>query len=68
MSRYIGDGVVVVGDYNGKEVTGVVVSSRYIGNQLMYTVLLDNPLRMRWRDTLIGKVLLSNSEIKVALC
>jgi hypothetical protein len=65
--RFIGDGIKVKGRFGDIMVTGCIVSSRIISNELMYSVLLDKPLSLRWRPELVTTVLLSNNDIEVAL-
>ena len=67
MSRFMGDGIKVKGRFGDISITGRIISSRIISNELMYTVLLDNPLSFRWRDNPVNTVLLSNNNIEVAL-
>ena len=67
MSRFIGDGIRIKGRFGDKLVTGRIISSRIISNELMYSVLLDKPLSLRWRTEPVSTVLLSNDEIEVAL-
>ena len=67
MSRYIGNGVKVKGLMGNPSYSGTVLSSRYIGNELMYEVLLDTPLQYRWRDKPTEVILLSDNDIEVAL-
>ena len=67
MSRFIGDGIKVKGRFGDIMVTGRIVSSRIISNELMYSVLLDKPLSLRWRPEVVTTVLLSNNDIEVAL-
>jgi hypothetical protein len=67
MSRFIGDGIKVKGRFGDIMVSGRIVSSRIISNELMYSVLLDKPLSLRWRPELVTTVLLSNNDIEVAL-
>jgi hypothetical protein len=67
MSRFIGDGIKVKGRFGDIMVTGRIVSSRIISNELMYSVLLDKPLSFRWRPEVVTTVLLSNNDIEVAL-
>lgn len=68
MSRFIGDNVRVKGLMGNPLYSGTVLSSRYIGNELMYEVLLDAPLQFRWRDKPTEIMLLTNADIEVALC
>ena len=65
--RFIGDGIRIKGRFGDNVVTGRIVSSRIIFNELMYTVLLDKPVSLRWRDAPVNTVLLSNNDIEVAL-
>ena len=67
MSRFIDDGIKVKGRFGDIIVTGRVIASRIISNELMYTVKLDNPIRLRWRPEVVNTVLLSNKEIEVVL-
>jgi len=67
MSGFMGDGVKVKGYYHDIPVSGRIISSRIISNQLMYEVLLDKPLSFRWRDTPVNQVLLSNDNIELTL-
>jgi hypothetical protein len=67
MSRYIGNGVNVKGRFGDIIVTGRIISSRIISNELMYTVLLDKPISLRWRPEVVKTVLLSNNEVELAL-
>lgn len=36
---------------NGKEMSGLIVSRRFSGGQIEFTVALDEPVQYRWRDT-----------------
>lgn len=67
MSRFIGDGIRIKGRFGDKLVTGRIISSRIISNELMYSVLLDKPLSLRWRIEPVSTVLLSNDDIEIAL-
>jgi hypothetical protein len=67
MSRFIGDGVRIKGRFGDIIVTGRIISSRIISNELMYDVLLDNPLSFRWRKEPVNQVLLTNNDIELAL-
>jgi hypothetical protein len=66
MSRFIGDGVRIKGRFGDIIVTGRIISSRIISNELMYDVLLDNPLSFRWRDKPVNQILLKNNDIDIA--
>ena len=67
MSRFIGDGIRVKGRFGDKVVSGRIISSRIISNQLMYSVLLDKPISLKWRINPVSTVLLSNDDIEIAL-
>jgi hypothetical protein len=69
MSRYIADGTRIIGVVYNNAVIGEVLSSRYYGKRLVYSVKLDTPISLRWRTEPVTEVLLSGSEIKAApLC
>ena len=67
MSRFMGDGIKVKGRFGDISITGRIISSRIISNELMYTVQLDNPITLRWRDNPVNTVLMSNNDIEIAL-
>ena len=67
MSRFIGEGMKVKGLMGRSDNTGIVLSSRYIGKELMYEVLLDTPVQYRWRHEPSKVILLSESDIEVVL-
>ena len=60
------NGVNVKGRFGDIMVTVRIISSRIISNELMYTVLLDKPISLRWRPEVVKTVLLSNNDIEVA--
>jgi hypothetical protein len=59
------NGMNVKGRFGDIMITGRVIASRIISNELMYTIKLDNPIRLRWRPEVVNTVLLSNNEIEV---
>ncbi len=69
MSRFIADGTRVIGVVYNNAVIGEVLSSRYYGKRLVYSVKLDTPISLRWRTEPVTEVLLDNKQIKAApLC
>lgn len=60
------NGVNIKGRFGDIIVTGRIISSRIISNELMYTVLLDKPISLRWRPEVVKTVLLSNNDIEVS--
>jgi len=70
MKTFIKDGVRVIGLFQGQAVIGKVLSSRLHGNtgntRIVYTVKLDEPIELRWRNEPVDTVLLGKHEIKVA--
>jgi hypothetical protein len=72
MNRFISNGVYVKGDYGRFKVSGFITDSHLSGYGKsavrLYHVLLDNPIQLRWRDKPTTTVLLSDNDIKVALC
>jgi len=60
------NGIKVKGRVGDIIVTGRIIGSRIISNELMYTVLLDKPISLRWRPEVVKTVLLSNNDIEVA--
>jgi hypothetical protein len=71
MNRFIGNGVYVKGQYGTFEVSGLVTDSHISGYGRsavrLYHVLLDKPIKLRWRTEPTNTVLLSDNDIKVAL-
>lgn len=68
MSRFIGNGIKIKGRIGNVTVSGKIIGSKIMSNELMYTVLLDTPISFRWRDEPVNTVLMSNNDIEVALC
>jgi hypothetical protein len=66
MSRFIADGTRVIGVVYNNAVIGEVLSSRYYGKRLIYSVKLDTPIELRWRTEPVTEVLLDNKQIKAA--
>lgn len=62
----IKDGSRVIGLYGDNAIIGKVITSRYYGNEFLYTVALDTPLSFRWRDNPVTVALLSEKEIMEA--
>jgi len=61
------NGIKVKGRVGDIIVTGRIIGSRIISNELMYSVLLDTPLSFRWRPEPVNTVLLSNNDIEMSL-
>jgi hypothetical protein len=48
-----------------EKIIGQVQSSRIIGRDLLYTVRLQTPIKVRWRREAVREMLFSESELKV---
>jgi len=48
-----------------EKIIGQVQSSRIIGRDLLYTVRLQTPVKLRWRREAVRELLFSESELKV---
>jgi len=48
-----------------EKIIGQVQSSRIIGRDLLYTVRLQTPIKLRWRREAVRELLFSESELKV---
>ena len=53
----------VSGKFNGQSITGIVVESRMIRNSVAYTVKLDCPIKLRWRDTVTDTILMDAIDV-----
>jgi hypothetical protein len=62
----IKDGSRVIGLYGNNAIIGKVLTSRYYGNQFLYTVTLDTPLSFRWRPNPVTVAILSGNELTEA--
>jgi antibiotic biosynthesis monooxygenase (ABM) superfamily enzyme len=64
MQNWIRDGEHIVARYMGHTVSGVVESSRVkYGGLVQYTVNLDTPVKLRWRDDPTQRVLIDENEL-----
>jgi hypothetical protein len=59
----IKDNSRVIGMYGNNAIVGKVLTSRYYGNEFLYTVALETPLSFRWRPNPVSVALLSESEL-----
>jgi len=57
--------VVATLKLTGEKIIGQVQSSRIIGRQLLYTVRLQTPIKLRWRRAPVREMLFSEEELKV---
>jgi hypothetical protein len=48
-----------------EKIIGQVQSSRIIGRDLLYTVRLQTPIKVRWRREAVREMLFSEDELKV---
>jgi len=64
--KIIADNSRVIGLCQGEAVIGKVLSSRLYGKRVVYSVLLDNPISLRWRTDPVYTILLGHKEIKAA--
>ena len=48
-----------------EKIIGQVQSSRIIGRDLLYTVRLQTPIKLRWRREAVREMLFSEDELKV---
>lgn len=48
-----------------EKIIGQVQSSRIIGRELLYTVRLQTPIKLRWRRAPVRELLFSEDELKV---
>ena len=48
-----------------EKIIGQVQSSRIIGRDLLYTVRLQTPIKLRWRREAVRELLFSEDELKV---
>ncbi len=61
---WILDGQRVTADYLGTQVSGVVEDSRVkYGGRVQYTVVLDQPVQLRWRSEPTSRVLVDDTNI-----
>jgi hypothetical protein len=61
---WIKDGEKIQARYFGKLVSGTVESSRVkYGGRLQYTVVLDQPVKFRWRSEPSTRVLVDDTEL-----
>lgn len=61
---WILDGERVTADYLGTQVTGCVESSRVkYGGRVQYTLVLDQPVQLRWRSEPTSRVLVDDTDI-----
>jgi len=59
------DGSTIRANYHGDRVVGVVVDSRVkLGGAVQYTILLDQPIRLRWRDELVSTLLVDQDQVE----
>ena len=66
MKSWIRDGERIEARYMGVPITGKVESSRVkYGGGVQYTVVLDSPVRLRWRTEDKTRVLIDSEEIVV---
>ena len=49
----------------GEKIIGQVQSSRIIGRDLLYTVRLQTPIKLRWRREAVRELLFAENELKV---
>ena len=48
-----------------EKIIGQVQSSRMIGRDLLYTVRLQTPIKLRWRREAVRELLFAENELKV---
>ena len=59
------EGMVVTGSYLGEAVCGRVEMSRVAyGGDVVHTVVLEKPIKLRWRSELTDRVILKHKEIE----
>lgn len=58
------DGSTVKADYLGTVITGVVESSRVkYGGSVQYTVVLDEPVYIQWRNEATDRLLVDDKDL-----
>jgi hypothetical protein len=63
---WIKDGEQVAGEYFGQPFEGVVSESRVkYGGRVQYTVELDTPITLKWRDEPVNRVLVEAEDLTV---
>jgi hypothetical protein len=61
---WIKDGEQVAGKYFDQSFTGVVAESRVkYGGRVQYTVELDTPITLKWRDEPVNRVLVEAEDL-----
>lgn len=61
---WIRDGERVAGKYCGELIQGVVLESRVkYGGKVQLTVLLDQPIQLRWRTEPTNRVLVDTDQV-----
>jgi hypothetical protein len=64
MSNWVKDGQHIKARYFGEQVSGTVESSRVkYGGIVQYTVILDSPVKLRWRSEQTDRVLIDENEL-----
>jgi hypothetical protein len=64
MQNWIRDGERIKASYYGVPVSGIVESSRVkYGGQVQYTVILDTPIKLRWRTEDVSRVLIDCDDL-----
>jgi len=64
MSSWIKDGERITARYLDAVISGIVESSRVkYGGEVQYTVVLDQPVSLRWRSEPATRLLVDRSEI-----
>ena len=64
MQNWIKDGERIEASYCGVPVSGIVENSRVkYGGKVQYTVILDTPIKLRWRTEDVDRVLVCCDEL-----
>ena len=66
MVQFIKDNTRVIGLYGNNAIIGKVLTSRYYGKELLYTVALDTPLSFRWRPNPVTIAIMAGNELTEA--
>jgi hypothetical protein len=64
--KFIANNTRVIGLFKNEAIIGTVESSRIYGKRIVYTVKLNNPISLRWRDEPVNTILMGHNEIKAA--
>jgi hypothetical protein len=64
MDNWIKDGEQIAANYLGQQIQGTVESSRVkYGGKVQYTVILNKPVQLRWRNEPTTRVLIDAEEL-----